>query len=203
MKYLMLFSLLLAGAQAAAQGTDSNGFLQHWLLLEPLPVSGQLNESMVRAAVLEARAPAKVSPWPHNGDTVMQGDRRLHWRRVDTTDYNVNLYHFAHDLGMPTSNVLFQLATAIEVPRGLHNVRLAIGSNSASLWYVDGVEVTAIFNERQTVIDDGVSKRLALTPGRHLIQGLVINAGGATDFAARFIDEGGNPVRDFIVNPDP
>ena len=85
---------------------------------------------------------------------------------VTTKDYNVNLFHFAHGLNMPTSNVLFWIVTVVETPRDLANVRLAIGSNAASLWWVDGEEVIALYNDRQSVVDDGVSKRLTLKAGR-------------------------------------
>ena len=44
-------------------------------------------------------------------------------------------------------------------------MRLAIGSNAASVWWVNGKEATALYNDRQTVIDDGVSKRLTLNKG--------------------------------------
>ena len=47
----------------------------------------------------------------------------------------------------------------------MRNVRLAIGSNAASIWWLDGEEVVGIYSDRQTVIDDGVSKRVTLTKG--------------------------------------
>jgi hypothetical protein len=44
---------------------------------------------------------------PQDGEKVTVEGREFTWHAVDTEDYNVNLYHFAHDLGKPTSNVLF------------------------------------------------------------------------------------------------
>jgi hypothetical protein len=49
------------------------------------------------------------------------------------------------------------------------------------------------------VIDDGVSKRVTLTKGRNTIRAAVINAGGATDFCARFLDADDHPVRGISV----
>jgi hypothetical protein len=77
----------------------------------------------------------------------------------------------------------------------MRNVRLAIGSNAASIWWLNSEEVIGIYGDRQTVIDDGVSKRLTLTKGLNTIRVAVINAGGATDFCARFLDANGAPVR--------
>ena len=73
-------------------------------------------------------------------------------------------------------------------------MRLAIGSNAASVWWVNGREATALYNDRQTVIDDGVSKRLTLNEGANVIRAAIVNAGGATDFCARFLDENDRPI---------
>ena len=75
------------------------------------------------------------------------------------------------------------------------DVRLAIGSNAASVWWVNGTEAAALYNDRQTVIDDGVSKRLTLNKGANVIRAAIVNAGGATDFCARFLDENDRPIK--------
>jgi hypothetical protein len=82
----------------------------------------------------------------------------------------------------------------------MHNVRLAIGSNAASVWWVNGEEVTGIYGDRQTVIDDGVSKRLTLKKGQNVVRGAVVNGGGATDFCVRFLDADDKPLKGFTVS---
>jgi hypothetical protein len=183
----------LSHAASAAQGTDAGGFIQRWLLLEPIRVPGQLTESAVRTAV-ENDFPVTAAPLPHDGQTLTVGDSQLTWHAVDTVNYNVNLYHFAYALKQPTSNVLFWAVTVVNAPRRMSGVRLAIGSNAASVWWVNGQEATALYNDRQTVIDDGVSKRLTLNHGANVIRAAIINAGGATDFCARFLDEQDRPI---------
>jgi hypothetical protein len=79
-----------------APGAD--GFIQRWLLLEPIDVTG-LTDSVVQATVLKEYFPNQFTVIPHDGDKVAAGDARLTWHAVDTTHYNVNLYHFAHALG--------------------------------------------------------------------------------------------------------
>ena len=103
-------------------------------------------------------------------------------------------------LNQPTSNVLFWVTTVVNAPRDLSGVRLAIGSNAASIWWVNGQEVIGIYNERQAVIDDGVSKRLTLKKGPNVIRAAIVNAGGATDFCARFLDEAGSPIKGITVS---
>ena len=79
-------------------------------------------------------------------------------------------------------------------------VRLAIGSNAASIWWLNGHEVIGIYGDRQAVIDDGVSKRLTLEKGRNIVRAAVVNAGGATDFCARILDADDKPLTQFTVN---
>jgi hypothetical protein len=178
---------------------NAAGFLQRWLVLEPIKVPGQLNESAVRAAIGKDYFPDQLTVVPRDGDKVTVGDEALIWHAVDTTNYNVNLYHFAYALSKPTSNVLFWAVTRVDVPQEMHNVRLAIGSNAASIWWLNGQEVIAIYGDRQAVIDDGVSKRVTLNKGLNTIRAAIINAGGATDFCARFLDADDNPIRGISV----
>ncbi len=153
-------------------------------------------------AVVKEYFPDQFSVIPHDGDTMTVGDESLTWHAVETTGYNVNLFHFAYGLNKPTSNVLFWAVTVVEAPRDMSNVRLAIGSNAASIWWLNGQEVIGIYNDRQTVIDDGVSKRLTLKKGGNVIRAAIVNAGGATDFCARFLDGDDNAVKGIVVKLD-
>ena len=184
----------------APKTPNADGFLQRWLLLEPLPIGGQLTESAVRTAVGADDFRNQLTTFPRDGDMVKMGNSQLTWRAVDTLAYNVNLYHFAYALNRPTSNVLFSIATVVHAPRDLTDVRLAIGSNAASVWWVNGREVISIFNDRQTVIDDGVSKRITLKRGANVIRAAILNAGGATDFCARFLDAEHRPIKELTVS---
>jgi hypothetical protein len=178
-----------------AKTLDADGFIRRWLLLEPIPVKGALTDSAVRAVVDASYFPDQLTVVPRDGDTVTVGGTALRWHAVDTLRYNVNLYHFAYALEKPTSNVLVWAVTIVHSPREIQGVRLAIGSNAASIWWVNEEEVIGLYNDRQSVIDDGVSKRLTLRKGPNVVRAAVINGGGATDFCARFLDESGNPVK--------
>ena len=137
---------------------------------------------------------------PHEGDKVAVNGKELTWYAVDTKNYNVNLFHFARALNNPTSDVLFWAVTIVNCPRELRGVRLAIGSNAASVWWVNGRDVTAIYGDRQTVIHDGISKRLTLNKGQNIVRAALVNGGGATDFCARFLDSDDNrPLKGFTV----
>lgn len=179
--------------------TDATGFIRRWLVLEPVRTNGQLTQAAVLTAVGTAHVPNQLTVLPHDGDQVTTGDATLSWHAVDTSLYNVNLYHFAYALNQPTSNVLFWAVTVVNAPQDMPNVRLAIGSNAASVWWVNGEQVIDIYNDRQAVIDDGVSNRLTLRKGPNVIRTAVINAGGATDFCARFLDAEDRPITTVTV----
>jgi hypothetical protein len=179
---------------------NADGFLQRWLLLEPIRVSGQLTDSAVQTVVKNDDFPNQLTLIPRDGDTLTVGDTELAWHAVDTRAYNINLFHFAYALNKPTSNVLFWAVTIVNAPREMSGVRLAIGSNAASVWWVNGQEVIGIYNDRQTVIDDGVSKRLTLKKGANVIRAAIVNAGGATDFCARFLDNDNRPITGLTVS---
>ena len=100
----------------------------------------------------------------------------------------------------PTYGVLFWAVTVVNSPREMKNVRMAVGSNSASMWWLNGKEAVILSGDRRMVMDDCVSKRLTLNKGRNVIRGAVINGPGLSDFCVRFIDENGEPIKDITLN---
>ena len=182
-----------------AKAPDAQGFISRWLLLEPIPVSSDLTENVIRTEVKKEHFPGQLTIFPKDGDKVTVNGQELTWHAVDTKLYNVNLYHFGWSLNKPTSNVLFWVVTTVNCPREMQDVRLAIGSNAASVWWLNGQELIGIYGDRQTVIDDGVSKRITLNKGPNVVRAAVVNGGGATDFCARFLDANDKPVTGLTV----
>ena len=189
----------LSRPDSPSKAPDAAGFIRRWLVLEPVAVPPQLGEPAVQKLVKDARFADQLKATPAAGQRVTVGEQQLAWHAVDTLGYNLNLFHFAYALGKPTSNVLFWVTTVVDAPRDMPGIRLAIGSNAASVWWLNGDEVIGLYNDRQAVIDDGVSKRLSLKKGANVIRAAIVNGGGATDFCARFIDEEGRPVKGFTA----
>lgn len=186
--------------KTATKPAGADGFLQRWLILEPIGVNGQLADSALRATVSREYFPGQLTAIPKDGETVTVNGTPLQWHAVDTTNYNVNLFHFAAGLKMPTSNVLFWAVTLVRVPQEIPDARLAGGSNAASVWWLNGSEVISLFNDRQTVVDDGVSKRVTLKKGVNVIRAAIVNAGGATDFCARLLDANARPITGVTID---
>ena len=190
----------LLAPHSAEKAPDAEGFMQRWLILEPIRVGRQLTDSVVQAEINREYFPGQLAVIPHDGQKVAVDGTDLTWHAIDTRNYNVNLYHFAHAYGKPSSDVLFWAVTIVNCPREIPDVRLAIGSNAGSVWWVNGKQVIGIYGDRQTVIDDGVSKRLILRKGANIVRCAVINGAGATDFCARFLDKDGNPLKGFTLS---
>jgi hypothetical protein len=210
---VLLASAVTGGAAAVPASTLSppktaemkpgpDGFIRRWLVLEPIAATG-LTDSIVQTAVKKGPFVTELSAVPRDGEKVSVESAPLTWHAVDTSNYNLNLFHFARSLDKNTSNVLFWVVTVVHTPREMRDVRLAIGSNAASVWWVNGQEAIGIYGDRQTVIDDGVSKRLTLNKGPNVIRAAVVNGGGATDFCARILDASDKPLTDFVVNLRP
>ena len=190
-------------ATSPSKAPDQDGFLQRWLLLEPINKPNRTNtvftDTYVRNAVNTEYFPNQFAVIPSNGDKVTVADQALTWHALDSTNFNVKLFRFAYGLNKPTYGVLFWAVTTVNSPREIRNVRMAVGSNSASMWWFNGKEAVGLFGDRRMVMDDCVSKRLTLNKGRNVIRGAVINGPGLSDFCVRLIDENGAPVKNITL----
>ena len=193
-------------ATSVSKKPDADGFLQRWMLLEPINKPNRTNtvftDSYVRNAFTTEYFPNQFTVIPHDGDKVRVGDQELAWHALDSTNFDVKLFRFAYGLNKPTYGVIFWAVTVVYSPREIQNARLAVGSNAASIWWFNGKEAVDLFTDRRMVMDDVVSNRLTLHKGRNVIRGAVINGPGMSDFCVRFIDEKGEPIKDLTVNLD-
>jgi hypothetical protein len=191
-------------ATSSPKTPDKDGFLQRWLLLEPINKPNRSNTPFVGTYVRNAFSteyfPNQFTVIPHDGDKVTVGDQELAWHALDSANFDVKLFRFAYGLNKQTYGVIFWAVTVVNSPREMKDVRLAAGSNSASIWWVNGEEAVDLFDDRRMVMDDVVSKRLTLRKGRNVIRGAVINGPGLSDFCVRFIDENGAPIKDLTTS---
>ncbi|MBQ8048877.1 MAG: acetylxylan esterase [Bacteroidales bacterium] len=225
-KYPALAPYFSTPAEAAVQ-PDELGFIRRWVLLEPISKPNRTNTVFVDSYIRENldngwnKGEFKV---PADGDKVtmqveyqkpvdMTAGRpmwgvepetemkkvKLTWHALDSKLFNVKLYRYAVGTETGRYGAIFRAVTVIDVPEDIENVRLAVGSNSASMWWIDGEEALILSGDRRMVMDDGASKRLTLKKGRHVITGAVINGPGMSDFCVRFIDENGNPVHNYNI----
>ena len=92
-----------------------DGFIRRWLVLEPIASNG-LTDSAVQAAVKKEPFASQYAAVPRDEDRETVNGTELVWHAVDTTNYNLNLFHFATALKKNTSNVLFWVVTVVNAP---------------------------------------------------------------------------------------
>lgn len=189
--------------EADAVAPDSEGFIRRWLLLEPVEKPNRSNtvftDSYLRDAFYTEYFKGQSTDVPADGDVVKVDGKKLRWHALDSKLFNVKLFRFASNLDKPVYGVLFWAVTVIDCKEEIKDVRLAVGSNSASMWWIDGEEVLMLSGDRRMVADDAMSKRITLKKGRNIIRGAIINGPGMSDFCVRFVDDKGVPVTDFTV----
>ncbi|GGD52585.1 hypothetical protein GCM10011514_16000 [Emticicia aquatilis] len=191
-------------ATAKIKTPDADGFLQRWLLLEPIVKPNRSNtvftDSYLRSAFATEYFPNQFSILPKNGDKVKVGEQQLTWHALESTTFNTKLFRFAYGLYKPVYGVLFWAVTVVNCPEEIKNVRMAVGSNSASMWWLNGKEAILLSGDRRMVMDDCVSNRLTLNKGKNIIRGAVINGPGMSDFCVRFLDEKGEPIKNITIS---
>ena len=102
-------------------------------------------------------------------------------------------------MGRPDLRFVVLGVTVIDSPEEMSDVRLAAGSNGASIWWLNGQEVLLLSGDRRMVVDDGMSARLTLKKGRNILRCAVINGPGLSDFCVRFLDKQGKPVKNLKI----
>jgi hypothetical protein len=178
----------------------ADGFIGRWIVLEPIVGAQGVTEPAIQAAVKKEYFPNQLSVIPKDGDAVTVAGAELVWHAYDSRNFNFSTYHFSFFLNKPTNNVLWWAVTVINCPEEMKDVRLSIGSNDASVWWVNGQEVIGNYGDRPDIFDDAISKRITLKKGPNVIRAAIHNQQGQTDFCARILDKAGNPVTNFTVS---
>lgn len=178
-------------ATAAPLQPDQEGFIRRWRLLEPIAVDVRSNV-VFTYSWLRHKFGEELAKFNTNS-------KKGKWYVMDSETYNMKLFRFAEKYGKQTYGSFYWCETVIDSPEEMRNVRLACGSNGASLWWLNGKEVLMLEGDRRMVEDDGMSPRLTLKKGRNTLRVAVINGPGLSDMCARFIDEKGKPITDYNV----
>ncbi len=182
---------------------DSEGFIRRWMMLEPIRQDIRSNvvftNSWLGETFNKTYFKDQLNVLPKDGQKVKVGKQTLRWHALDSENYNVKLFRFAEKWGQQTYGSLFWMVTIIDCPEEVSDVRLAVGSNGASQWWLNGEKVLLLEGDRRMVKDDGMSRRLTLKKGRNILRGAVINGPGLSDFCTRFVHETGKPITNYSI----
>ena len=225
---LKYFTFLGAQQSAGSSQPDANGFIRRWMLLEPISYNvrsniiltdSYLNENLskqyfkgqfddkrlprngekVTAIGTELASGPRDTRMAAGPAAVKQVKQTLRWHAIDSESYNVKVFRFAELTGCQPYNSLFWGVTVIDCPEDMADVRLAVGSNGASMWWLNGEQVLTLDGDRRMVEDDCVSQRLTLKKGQNVLRFALVNGPGLSDFCVRFIDKDGKPVTNYQI----
>jgi len=193
-------------ASGVKKAPNTNGFIQRWLVLEPVKKDIARNniftDNYLRTNFSTDNFSTDYSTVPKNGETVKLGNQELKWYALDSKTFNFNLYHFTYAINKPRYGILVWLVTVISCPEEIKNVRLAAGCNSGSMWWLNGEEALLLSGDRDMIVDNGTSSLLTLKKGKNIIRAAVINGPGMCNFCVRFLDEKGLPVKNFSITSE-
>ena len=193
----------LTPSTEAPASPDEEGFIRRWTLLEPIVKPNRSNtvftDSYLRENLCREYIKGQAHIVAHDGEKVRIGGEELTWHKLDSRLYNVKLFRFATGLDKAYYGIIFLATTVVECSDDIPDVRLSVGSNSASVWWINGEERLMLSGDRRMVADDAMSERITLRRGQNIIHGAIINGPGMSDFCVRFVDEYGKPVRNFRI----
>jgi hypothetical protein len=192
-------------ATTVKKAPDADGFIQRWLVLEPVKKNDRTNSQLTESYLKETFASNNnfsldYNAVPKNGDKVKIGNQELKWYALDSKSFNFNLHHFAYATNTTRNGVLFWLVTVINCTQDIKNVRLAAGPNSAGGFWVNGKEVLVVPGDKDIIADLATSPLLTLKKGKNVVRAAIMNGQGMVNFCLRFLDEGGKPVKNFTLS---
>lgn len=212
---------LPAGKDAVSP--DAEGFIRRWTVLEPISKPNRSNTvftdsylrevfakeyfakqmtmipkdgQKVKAFFEKVEQPADYRRAPQGPQKVITGVEQLKWHKLDSKTYNLKLLRFGEHNIQRLYGVIYWVVTVINCDEDMNDVRLSVGSNSASQWWVNGEDVLLLSGDRRMVADDCMSHRINLRKGENVIRGAIINGPGMSDFCVKIVDENGIAIKD-------
>jgi hypothetical protein len=186
------------GDEAKKLKPDDEGFIRNWVVLDPIKVDDKVaNNDEESCKEIIQKDYVKADAQPKDGDKVKVDDKELTWHAVQSKNYDLDLLETA--AGKPADNVVFLGVAYVVADKDLEKVVLAIGSDDDSLWKVNGQEVIRVYASRGVEKDQDKSKPLTLKKGLNVVKFAVINGGGPSGAAARFLDKDGKPIKDLTI----
>lgn len=205
---------------------DEQGFIRRWCVLEPISKPNHTNivftDSYLRDVFAQEYFKDQMTILPKDGQKVKakfekvdspkdfrrvdpstlkvtRGTETLRWHKLDSKTFNLKLLRFGEYQTKRLYGVIYWVVTVINCDEDMQDVRLAVGSNSASQWWVNGEEALLLSGDRRMVVDDGMSNRLTLKKGQNIIRGAIINGPGMSDFCVRFVKADGTVIKNGIT----
>jgi tetratricopeptide (TPR) repeat protein len=168
-------------------GVNDEGFIQHWLVLAPIPLAEDqsgadaLDKEQVKE---EAKLRVKV------GDTVKVGDKALIWKEHTCKDHMLD---FNVLLGAQTEDSVAYAVSYVVALVELNSVKMKTGSDDQAKVYLNGKQVFRHAEVRSIEKDADITE-VTLQKGLNVVVVKVINEKAHWAFCLRFTDKDDNPL---------
>ena len=198
-----ILSFYYTHATSEPIGTDEDGFICRWMMLDPIKIdirsNSALNSDYISNVISEEHFKGQYELMPYDGQVVKVGKEKRMWHALDTRKFFVNLMRFAEGYGNEYYGQMYWVMTVVHCDEDIDNVRMSSGANSAAVWWLNGEKTLMLCDDRDLIMDDCMSNRLTLKKGDNVIRGVVFNGPGMADFCLRFVKEDGSPVKNISV----
>jgi len=184
---LALPLLLAANAADDKSGVNDDGFLQHWLVLAPIPFAE--NESGGDALNRE-QIPGEAKLKPKAGDTAKAGGKDLTWKEHTCPEHLLDFNAF---LGAQTEDSVAYAVTFVVAPAELKDVKMKTGSDDQCKVYLNGKEVVKFAEERSADKDQDTTE-VTLKKGVNVLVAKVVNVKVDWSLCVRFTDKDDKPL---------
>ena len=189
-------ALLPAPVAAADLQLDAEGYIRHWVMLAPIALPGG---EPCAEALLKEQIPNEAALRPTAGDKVKVGGKELTWRNITAA---TNYFDFNETLKSIHDHVAGYMVTYIECEQETPDVILAVASNDQGRIYFNGVDIYAVTEPRQLVLD-GDKGKVTLKKGVNVMVFKVTNEQNSWQGAMRLLDKAGAPVKDLKIKWSP
>jgi len=192
-----LFGLLISKAAAAdALRPDSEGYIRHWVMLAPVTLR---DGETCAEALLKEQIKDEAALRPKAGDKVKVAGKELVWQNITAS---TNYFDFNETLKSINDHVAGYMVTYIECEQETPDVIVAVASNDQGRIYFNGVDIYAVTEPRQLVLD-GDKGKVTLKKGVNVMVFKVTNEQNSWQGAMRLLDKAGAPVKDLKIKLSP
>jgi hypothetical protein len=192
-----LLGLLISKAAAAdALRPDAEGYIRHWVMLAPVTIR---DGETCAEALLKDQIPNEAALRPKAGDKVKVGGKELAWQNVTAP---TNYFDFNEVLKSINDHVAGYMVTYIECEKETPEVIVAVASNDQGRIYFNGVDIYAVTEPRQLVLD-GDKGKVTLKKGVNVMKFKVTNEQNAWQGAMRLLDKAGAPLKNIRIKLQP
>jgi hypothetical protein len=200
----VLAAMGIAAEGPAGNRPDGDGFIRNWLLLDPIEVGEKAathEEDSEKAFFDKEFFADQNKAMPTLGDKVKVGQNEMTWK--SNGEFALNLRKIAEDAGKPFEKAITLGVCYVWAGADTRDVKLKIGSDDSSCWWLNGKEVIRVYAGRACEKDQDARDGLSLRKGANVLKFAVINGEGEYGVCARFTDKNDKPLADVKVALSP